>query len=50
MDTYPNNVPICYVIPTPETFINVSQYVDDTGKISVPYLDDWDPVSKYFFS
>lgn len=54
MDTHPNNAPMCYVNPTPEMNIKVGIYVDHNGKIYLPYLHDWVPVSKqknyhYFF-
>lgn len=45
MDTHPNNAPICYVKPTPDMQIKVSMYVDNNGKIYLPYLHDWTPVS-----
>jgi len=43
MDTHPYNAPICYVQPTPDMSIKVSMYVDQTGKIYLPYLHDWAP-------
>lgn len=43
MDTYPNHAPICYVEPTPEMFIKPSRYVDQNGKIYLPYLHEWNP-------
>lgn len=42
MDTHPNNAPICYVRPTPDMSIKVSMYVDQNGKIYLPYLHEWD--------
>lgn len=46
MDTHPQNAPICYVQPTPDMMIKVSMYVDFNGKIYLPYLHDWQPVSQ----
>ncbi|KAF5294148.1 hypothetical protein FQA39_LY13519 [Lamprigera yunnana] len=43
MDTHPNNAPICYVKPTSDMAIKVSMYVDQNGKIYLPYLHDWVP-------
>lgn len=45
MDTHPKNAPLCYVKPTPDMHIKVSMYVDYNGKIYMPYLHDWRPVS-----
>ncbi|KAJ9580894.1 hypothetical protein L9F63_023926 [Diploptera punctata] len=33
MDTHPNNAPMCYVRPTPDMQIKVSEFVDHYGKI-----------------
>jgi len=41
LDTHPFNAPICYVKPTPDMQIKVSKYVDQSGKIYLPYLHDW---------
>ncbi|XP_045464065.1 tumor susceptibility gene 101 protein isoform X2 [Harmonia axyridis] len=43
MDTHPNNAPICYVRPTADMSIKVSMFVDQNGKIYLPYLHDWKP-------
>lgn len=43
MDTHPKNAPICYVRPTADMLIKVSQYVDHNGKVYLPYLHDWSP-------
>ncbi|XP_011502577.1 PREDICTED: tumor susceptibility gene 101 protein [Ceratosolen solmsi marchali] len=43
MDTHPNNAPMCYVTPTQEMKIKVSNFIDHTGKIYLPYLHDWIP-------
>lgn len=45
MDTHPNNAPMCYVKPTVDMHIKVSMFVDHNGKIYLPYLHDWVPVS-----
>jgi hypothetical protein len=46
MDTHPYNAPMCYVKPTSGMQIKASMYVDHNGKIYLPYLHDWVPVSK----
>lgn len=43
MDTHPNNAPMCYVTPTQDMSIKVSNYVDHNGKIYLPYLHEWIP-------
>lgn len=50
MDTHPYNAPLAYVRPTADMQIKVSQYVDYNGKIYLPYLHDWNPVSNWPFS
>ncbi|XP_030755968.1 tumor susceptibility gene 101 protein [Sitophilus oryzae] len=45
IDTHPNNAPICYVKPTPDMSVKVSMFVDQNGKIYLPYLHDWVPGS-----
>ena len=40
-DDFPYKEPICYVRPTPVMSINVSETVDSSGKINVPYLTSW---------
>lgn len=45
MDTHPNNAPMCYVTPTAEMSIKISNFVDHNGKIYLPYLHEWIPVS-----
>ncbi|XP_039285970.1 tumor susceptibility gene 101 protein isoform X1 [Nilaparvata lugens] len=45
MDTHPNNAPVCFVKPTPDMSIKMSCYVDQNGKIYLPYLHDWSPAS-----
>ena len=42
LDTHPIHAPICYVRPTPDMQIKVSQVVDGNGKIYLPYLHEWD--------
>jgi len=49
MDTHPNNAPMCYVKPTADMHIKVSMFVDHNGKIYLPYLHDWVPVSKLYY-
>lgn len=43
MDTHPNNAPMCYVTPTQDMNIKVSNFVDHNGKIYLPYLHEWIP-------
>lgn len=45
MDTHPYNAPLAYVRPTADMQIKVSMFVDHNGKIYLPYLHDWNPVS-----
>lgn len=45
MDTHPINAPMCFVKPTPDMQIKISMFVDHNGKIYLPYLHDWVPVS-----
>lgn len=45
MDTHPKNAPLCYVKPTSDMSIKVSMFVDQNGKIYLPYLHDWVPNS-----
>lgn len=47
VNTHPFNPPICYVKPTADMQIKISRYVDYNGKIYLPYLHDWTPVSNY---
>lgn len=49
IDTHPKNAPICYVKPTADMSIKVSMFVDQNGKIYLPYLHDWVPVSWYSY-
>ena len=42
LDTHPIHAPLCYVRPTPDMQIKVSQHVDGNGKIYLPYLHEWD--------
>ena len=42
LDKHPTYAPLCYVQPTSEMQINKSQYVDEKGKLSLPYLHEWD--------
>lgn len=41
LETHPYNAPMCYVKPTNDMQIKISQHVDQTGKIYLPYLHDW---------
>ncbi|XP_033330228.1 tumor susceptibility gene 101 [Megalopta genalis] len=50
MDTHPNNAPMCYVKPTADMTIRVSEFVDHNGKIYLPYLHDWLPHSSDLLS
>lgn len=43
MDTHPQNAPLCFVKPTPDMSIKVSRYVDNSGKVYLPYLHEWKP-------
>ncbi|CAG9767502.1 unnamed protein product [Ceutorhynchus assimilis] len=49
IDTHPNNAPICYVKPTPDMSVKVSMFVDQNGKIYLPYLHDWVPGASDLF-
>lgn len=49
IDTHPKNAPICYVKPTLDMSIKVSMFVDNNGKIYLPYLHEWVPVSILYF-
>ena len=42
LDTHPIDAPLCFVRPTPDMEIKVSQHVDGNGKICLPYLYEWD--------
>ena len=41
LETHPDHAPMCYVRPTADMQIKVSQHVDNNGKIYHPYLHDW---------
>lgn len=41
LDTHPTHAPICYVRPTSEMQIKVSENVDRNGKVYMPYLHEW---------
>lgn len=45
LDTHPYNSPMCYVKPTAYMQIKVSRHVDQTGRVFLPYLHEWNPVS-----
>lgn len=38
---YPYNPPLCQVCPTADMMVKVSEHVDQTGKVFLPYLADW---------
>lgn len=48
------NAPLCFVNPTKDMIIKISMYVDQNGRIYLPYLHDWRPVitklTEYFSS
>lgn len=50
MDTHPYNAPLAYVQPTSDMQIKVSMFVDHNGKIYLPYLHEWNPVSLHINS
>jgi len=41
MENHPYSPPYCYVCPTSNMKIRVSERVDDTGRIFLPYLNEW---------
>lgn len=41
LDTHPYHAPLCFVCPTPTMQIKVSRYVDESGRVYLPYLHDW---------
>ena len=41
LDTHPYHAPMAFVKPTAYMQIRVSKYVDASGKIYLPYLDEW---------
>ena len=41
LETHPYHAPICYVKPTSDMQIKVSKHVDQSGKIYLPYLHEW---------
>merc|ERR1739838_650877 len=41
MDTHPYHAPVAFVKPLGCMNIRVSKYVDASGKIYLPYLQDW---------
>ncbi|XP_022663288.1 tumor susceptibility gene 101 protein-like isoform X1 [Varroa jacobsoni] len=41
LDIHPYHAPFCYVCPTPTMQIKTSQYVDESGRVYLPYLHDW---------
>lgn len=45
MDTHPQNAPLAFVKPTKDMSIKISKYVDNNGKVYLPYLHEWAPNS-----
>ena len=43
---YPYQCPYCQVQPTPDMMIAPSKYVNQQGVIFLPYLQDWNHVSR----
>ena len=43
---YPYQCPYCQVQPTPDMMISPSKYVNQQGVIFLPYLQDWNHVSR----
>ena len=43
---YPYQCPYCQVQPTPDMMISPSKYVNQHGVIFLPYLQDWNHVSR----
>ena len=41
MNDHPDTAPWCYVIPTSEMNVQVSESVQSDGKITLPYLREW---------
>ena len=41
LDTHPTHAPLCYVRPTADMQIKVSENVDRNGKVYLPYLHEW---------
>ena len=41
LHNHPESAPICWVNPTKDMTIKVSKHVDDTGRIFLPYLSEW---------
>lgn len=48
LDSYPYNPPICFVKPTSAMMIKPGKHVDANGKIYLPFLHEWKPVSVFF--
>lgn len=40
-DTHPYTPPLCYVRPTSEMSVNISESVDSNGRINLPCLREW---------
>lgn len=50
MDTHPENAPLCFVKPTADMSIKVSKYVDNNGKVYLPFLHNWNAKSSNLIS
>ncbi|OTF73234.1 tumor susceptibility gene 101-like protein [Euroglyphus maynei] len=42
LDNHPESAPICWVNPTKDMTIKVSEHVDQQGRVYLPYLSNWD--------
>src|SRR5699024_1920659 len=42
---HPDSAPICWVTPTKNMTIKVSKHVDESGRIFLPYLSDWNSMN-----
>ena len=53
LDNHPLSSPMVYVKPTQDMLIKPSRHVDQNGKVYLPYLHEWNPVSlpshSYYF-
>ncbi|KAH9415070.1 hypothetical protein DERP_013540 [Dermatophagoides pteronyssinus] len=42
LEDHPDSAPICWVNPTKDMTIKVSEHVDQDGRVYLPYLSNWD--------
>ena len=49
LETHPLNAPLVFVRPTSGMQIRISKHVDHNGKVYLPYLHIWSPVSLNLF-